>query len=121
MTAFFSFFFSETSANLKTLSLSQQTGTSRGRVKLMVGRETDKEGRGGGGGQATRSLFRKTLEATGNSTLHFSCQTPAGLMACSQRVVRQRERRGRARDVEAVPIKMEAVTTLEATLHSSQK
>lgn len=48
-------------------------------------------GYGGGGVQTMRSLFRKTLEATGNSTLHFSCQTPAGLMPCSQRVVRQRD------------------------------
>lgn len=85
----FFLFFSETSANLKTLSLSQQTGPSRGKSKTDGG-ERDGQGRGVGV-QATRSLFRKTLEATGNSTLHFSCQTPAGLMACSQRVVRQRD------------------------------
>lgn len=57
----------------------------------------------GRGVQAMRSLFRKTLEATGNSTLHFSCQTLAGLMACSQQAVRQRDgvagpRRGRSAD-----------------------
>lgn len=62
-----------------------------------------KEREGQGGVQAMRSLFRKTLEATGNSTLHFSCQTPAGLMACSQQVVRQRDgvagpKRGRSAD-----------------------
>lgn len=55
-----------------------------------------------------RSLFRKTLEATGNSTLHFSCQTPAGLMACSQRAARQRDgvagpRRGRSADQRQRP------------------
>lgn len=40
------FFFPETSANLKTPSLSQQTGTSRGRVKPMAGSGRDKGGLG---------------------------------------------------------------------------
>lgn len=39
------------------------------------------------GVQAMCSLFRETLEAT----LHFSCQTLTGLMACSQQAVRQRD------------------------------
>lgn len=37
------------------------------------------------------SSFRETLEATGNGTLHFSCQTQAGLMAYSQRVAKQKD------------------------------
>lgn len=43
------------------------------------------------GVQEMCSLFRETLEATGTGTLHFSCQTLTGLMACSQQVVRQRD------------------------------
>lgn len=74
-----------------------------------------------GGVQAIRSLFRKTLEATGNGTLHFiSCRTQAGLMACSQRVVRQRAGAAGSRDVEGVLIKTEAVIAVaEATPASS--
>lgn len=117
MTAFFFFFLFRDKCQPKDPFTLSADWNFKGKSKTDGG-EGDGQGRGG---QATRSLFRKTLEATGNSTLHFSCQTPAGLMACSQRVVRQRECRGRARDVEAVPIKMEAVTTLEATLHSSHK
>lgn len=36
------------------------------------------------------SLFRETLEATGSGTLHFSCRTCAGSLACSQTVGRLR-------------------------------
>lgn len=36
------------------------------------------------------SLFSLALEATENSSLHFSCQAVALLMVCSQSVVRQK-------------------------------
>lgn len=79
-------------------------------------------GRGVGGGwwwrwgfQAMRSLFRKTLEATGNSTLHFSCQTPADLMACSQRVVRQRDGAARAETWRECRSRRRPSTTLATT------
>jgi len=36
------------------------------------------------------SLFSLALEATENSSLHFSCQAVTLLMVCSQSVVRQR-------------------------------
>lgn len=52
--------------------------------------------------RAMRSLFSKTLEATGNGSLHFSCQTLASLMAFSQRVVKQKAQCGQAETKKCV-------------------
>lgn len=61
-----------------------------------------------------RSLFRKTLEATGNGTLHFSCQTFAWLNGVFTASGETKIWRSPGRDVEGVPMMTEAATTAAA-------